>query len=297
MSDARPARLAALGSPISHSLSPTLHAAAYQALGLDWRYDAIEVASDGLPTFLDSLDATWRGLSLTMPLKRTVLPLLDSTDAVAQLTGGANTLLLQSTGGRRTLSGFNTDVYGIEQSLRAAGVHTIDTAHVLGGGATAASVLVALAGLDARRVLVSVRSPNRATELAQLDLGIDVVVRAFGDDDAAFANPDVVVSTLPGHADVDVPFPTAVRTRAVLFDVAYSPWPTTLASRWLETGGTVVPGIDMLIHQAVLQVRIFVSGSVEVPLGDEPAVLSAMSASVRRHPGRGWLGPGPVGGF
>ena len=75
-------RCAVLGSPIAHSLSPVLHRAAYAELGLDWSYEAAEVTEAGLPSFLDRLDASWRGLSLTMPLKRAVVPVLADKAAV-----------------------------------------------------------------------------------------------------------------------------------------------------------------------------------------------------------------------
>src|SRR5512139_1643574 len=88
-------RCAVLGSPIAHSLSPVLHRAAYAELGLDWSYDAVEVDTPGLEPFLRGLDDRWRGLSLTMPLKRTVLPLLDRTDHWAEVSGGANTVVLE----------------------------------------------------------------------------------------------------------------------------------------------------------------------------------------------------------
>lgn len=299
MTDARPARLAALGSPIAHSLSPALHGAAYRVLGLDWHYGTAEITSESLPSFLDSLGSDWRGLSLTMPLKRSVGPLLDSVDPISLHTGVTNTVLFDDGEGRRIRRGFNTDVYGIEQALRAAGVLTIRTAHVLGGGATAASLIVALAGLGAERIVVSVRSPERAANLVELGRGAatDVVVHPFGAVDRLRVKPDVVASTLPGSAEVDLAFGADVREHAVLFDVTYSPWPTILAARWLEVGGTVVPGIDMLIHQALLQVRIFLSGDPAQPLTDEAAVLAAMAARVGRDVGQDWRGPEPVGGF
>ena len=85
-------RAAVLGKPIAHSLSPVLHRAAYQALGLaDWTYDLVECDEAGLAGYVDSRGPDWAGLSLTMPLKRTVLPLLDHVDQVAAATGGANT--------------------------------------------------------------------------------------------------------------------------------------------------------------------------------------------------------------
>ena len=89
MADAR--RAAVLGSPIGHSLSPALHRAAYASLGLDWTYDAIEVTVDRLPGFMRSLDATWAGISLTMPLKEAVIPLLDEVDDLALAVTAVNT--------------------------------------------------------------------------------------------------------------------------------------------------------------------------------------------------------------
>src|SRR4051794_12969885 len=99
-------RAAVLGSPIAHSLSPALHRAAYIELGLDWTYDAIECDEAALPAFVQSLDASWVGLSLTMPLKRAVLPLLAEMSETVRLTGAANTVLFRD---GRTV-GDNTDV-------------------------------------------------------------------------------------------------------------------------------------------------------------------------------------------
>jgi hypothetical protein len=98
-------RCAVLGSPIQHSLSPALHRAAYGYLGLDWTYDRVEVDERGLAAFVGGLDASWRGLSLTMPLKVAVLE-LGNVDQLASLAGAGNTLILE--GGSRTVH--NTDV-------------------------------------------------------------------------------------------------------------------------------------------------------------------------------------------
>jgi shikimate dehydrogenase len=129
---------------------------------------------------------------------------------------------------------------------------------------------------------VSVRSVAKAASLSELgaQLGIDVVVRTLGIQDRSLIVPDAVVSTLPGHAEHGVVFAEAIRSRSVLFDVAYDPWPSALASAWIEAGGRVISGLDMLINQALAQVRIFVSGSAAVPLENESAVLAAMRAAV-----------------
>ncbi len=121
MSTTRPPRRAAvLGHPVAHSLSPVLHRAAYDALGLDgWSYEAIDTTEEQLPAFVNGLDASWAGLSLTMPLKHAVIPLLDHVDPLANVVGAVNTLVVQPTGGTRpTFVGTNTDVHGLVAALR-----------------------------------------------------------------------------------------------------------------------------------------------------------------------------------
>ena len=276
-----PARLAVLGSPIAHSRSPRLHAAAYRVLGLDWQYEAIDVVGDALPGFLASRDASWRGLSLTMPLKRDVMPLLASVDETARLTGGANTVLFDRGDGSLSLRGFNTDVYGITEAFREAGIDALGSARILGGGATAASALMALHRLGAERVLVSVRTPSRAADLVTLGSRLGVVVQlGLLDDDTAGEQDDAVVSTIPGHSEAALRFAPELRSHAVLFDVAYDPWPSALARAWDEEGGRVVSGLEMLLHQAVAQVRVFVNGDPDAALQDEHAVLEAMRATI-----------------
>lgn len=275
-------RLAVLGSPIYHSKSPALHRGAYAVLGLDWTYDAIDVTAQNLAGFIESRDDSWRGLSLTMPLKREILPLLTWSDPVVGIVGAANTVLLDN----GAVRGYNTDVYGVVQALRAAGVEKLGYVQILGGGATAASVVAAAHELGARRILVSVRTPANAERLAVLgaELGIDLTVRGFAvpsleSTDRSLGTPDAVISTLPGGVDPDVAFPADIRENSVLLDVAYEPWPSPLAAAWLEVGGTVVGGIEMLLHQALAQVRIFVGGDASLVLPGEAEVFAAMRAT------------------
>lgn len=276
---AEPARrLAVLGSPIGHSKSPDLHRAAYEALGLPWSYEAVDVAEDGLAEFLDGLGPEWRGLSLTMPLKQKVVPLLSSVDRVAEQTGVANTVLLDG----EAVDGFNTDVAGIVRALEAAGLESARYVHVLGGGATAASALVAAAELGAERVDVHVRDLQKSVWLEPLahELGLRIRIRSFAQADRSLDVPELVISTLPGGASTAAVYTDSTRRGAVLLDVAYEPWPTVLGRSWQSVGGTVVSGLAMLAHQALLQVRVFVSGDPLQPLPDEDEVLDAMLTAV-----------------
>ena len=262
-------RAAVLGSPIGHSLSPLLHRAAYAALDLAWTYDTIELTPAGLPGFLANLDDGWAGLSLTMPLKQTVLPLLSTASDLVRVTGAANTVVLR--GGER--HGHNTDVAGIVAALREAGLTSARTGAVLGAGATAASALAALAELGCSVVTVHARSPERAAGLLVVaaSLGVELRIALLT---AGFAGPDcdVVVSTTPAGALDNLVADARPGTCApVLLDVVYHPWPTPLAGLHLAAGGTVVPGLAMLLHQAAAQVELMTG---------RPAPLEAMRAAL-----------------
>ncbi|MDF2575240.1 MAG: shikimate dehydrogenase [Agromyces sp.] len=271
-------RLAVLGSPIAHSKSPALHRAAYRRLGLDWEYTAIELRGHGLAEFIRGLDASWRGLSLTMPLKHDVLPLLDDLDEIATTTGAVNTVLLGDDGRRR---GFNTDVGGIVRTLREAGVGGVHHGLILGGGATAGSALVAMSQLGAAQVRVLVRRAGAADDLEALGRRLGVGVEEGRLDELGRVDDaDLVVSTVPGGADLGVEPSAAIAQRAHLLDVAYDPWPSPLGSSWVAAGGSLVHGLGMLLHQALLQVRIFVTGDPDTELPDEGAVLAVMRDSL-----------------
>ncbi len=263
-------RAAVLGHPVAHSLSPVLHRAAYAALGLDgWRYDALDVTEEQLPGVVAGLDAGWAGLSLTMPLKQTVLGLLDHVEPLAEVVGAVNTVLVQGGGARPVLVGANTDVHGVVaalgEGLHAAGRDgSVARAVVLGAGATAASTLAALAQLGCTTPHVHVRSMARAgaTMRAAHRMGVEPRFLTMDPLDRlidSLAAADVVVSTLPPRAADPLALhlaggPAAVR--GVLLDCAYDPRPTALTAAWAALGGVAVTGERMLLHQATEQVRL-----------------------------------------
>ena len=259
-------RAAVLGSPIAHSLSPVLHTAAYAALGLgDWTYTAIECDEAGLPGLLASCDRQWAGLSLTMPLKRAVLPLLDRTEPLTVEVGGANTVVFE--GGER--HGYNTDVPGMVAALAEAGVTAPSSATILGAGATACAALAALRDTGLTSAVVLVRDRARAAGLlaAAGRLGMVVDLRPF---DSGVRSGDLLVSTVPAGA-ADFYAERSQRLRhgpSAVLDVVYDPWPTPLAQAAATSGAVVVNGFDLLLHQAARQ--------VELMTGIKPAPLDQM---------------------
>lgn len=277
MPEAGPARLAVVGSPIAHSKSPAIQAAAAAALGVDWDYGRAEVPAGGLAAFVAGLGAGWRGLSVTAPLKEEAAALAATLDERARATGGANTLLL----GPR-IRGWNTDVGGIVHAFRESGLDGARTAAIVGAGATALSALVALAELGAREVAVALRTPAKGERLVALgaELGVAVALRPL---DAALPAVDAAVSTLPAAADA---VPRFAAPPARLLDADYA---RPDGSRFAASlpAGALVDGLAMLLGQAVLQARIFAQGEVDAPLPDEAGVLAAMRAAVSRPTGEG----------
>ena len=266
-------RAAVLGTPIAHSLSPVLHRAAYQALGLTgWSYQAIECDTARLPAVLGECGPQWAGLSLTMPLKRAVLPLLDEIEPLAREVGAANTVVFS--GGRR--HGHNTDVPGMIAALAEAGVIGAPdgapwqvTLLILGGGATACSALAAARGLGAARVTVAVRDPARAQDLLAAAARLDVAVTLTGFDTPQGGAPDILISTVPAGA-ADIYAKRIARGDLVprhLLDVVYHPWPTALADAARKAGVRVAGGFELLLHQAAGQVTLMTG---------KPAPLAAM---------------------
>jgi shikimate dehydrogenase len=265
-------KAAVLGKPITHSLSPALHRAAYRELGLDdWTYDLVECDEAGLAGYVESRDREWAGLSLTMPLKRTVLPLLDQADPMAAATGGANTVVFRPEG----RYGYNTDVQGIVDALTEAGAPAPGAVTIIGAGATACSALAAVGELGAPGAEVILRDPARAGAVLATarKLGLKVRLRPFDDQDQGDAVvPDLLISTVPaGATNLFAERTLFSRTPPMaVMDVVYHPWPTPLARAAEAAGAIVASGFALLLHQAAAQVELMTG---------KPAPLEAMRAA------------------
>jgi len=263
-------RCAVLGSPIEHSLSPALHRAAYTQLGLDWTYDKLEIDQHRLASFVAGLDESWRGLSLTMPLKVAVLE-LGEVDQLAQLAGAGNTLILEAD----TRRVYNTDVGGLAWAVRQVTTVPLPRVTILGTGATASAALIAAAQLGAQQVTVAARTPSRAEPLRALsrELGVELEIRPWW---ARLPQTNLAVSTVVSGA-ADTIAPSVADSAPLIVDAIYDPWPTVLATTAQQAGCTVVSGRDLLIGQALLQIELMTGRSVsaEVLYAALPAELSA----------------------
>jgi shikimate dehydrogenase len=248
-----------LGSPVAHSLSPVLHNAAYQALGLTgWTFDRIECDERALPGLVTASDPDWVGYAVTMPGKRAALAMADVVTDRAAAVGAANTLLRLDNGWQADC----TDVSGVVGALRIAGGYQPKpdaTGLILGAGGTASAALAGLAELDVLDVTIVVREPARAAQARATAerLGMTLDVRRWSETDigARAATCAVLVSTVP--AEAAAPHAAELALAPCLLDVIYHPWPTPVADAVAARGGQLATGLDMLLHQAFGQVEQF----------------------------------------
>ncbi len=269
-------RCAVWGAPIGHSLSPVLHRAAYAALGLrDWSYERREVDVAAFESAVAALDESWRGLSVTMPLKEVALAHAEDATDRARDTGAANTLLRTSRGWLAD----NTDVHGIVRALGEVGLGEADSMTIIGSGATARSAVAAGAELGVRAVTFMVRGAARPETLEQATAaGLATGTVGLGE----WGPADVVISTVPPESVTGLDrLPAAGTSRPpFLLDVVYGGGETALQRAARRSGWVVADGTSMLLHQACEQVRLMTGQAA--PVGAMRAALQASLAAKLR---------------
>lgn len=271
-------RFAVLGSPIEHSKSPAIHLAAYRVLGTEWTYGRAEVSEGGLRKFIEELDADWDGFSVTMPLKEEATKFASIHDEHSTLTSATNTLFKTEDG---VWAGYNTDIFGIVQAISEAKIQTPRRVLILGSGSTAKSAMAAVKEMAPKaEVRVWARNATSRKQLVTFGKSIGLRVATAKSLKRASVAADLTISTIPaGVLDEAVRLLANSRfwsPKGALLDVAYNPWPSACASLWAEKGQIVVSGLEMLIWQAVAQIRIFYHGSPRQELPNEIAVVEAM---------------------
>lgn len=251
-------RCAVVGHPVAHSLSPALHRAGYSAIGLDWSYDAVDVAPGELPAFVAQLDASWRGLSVTMPHKLDAAK-LGEPDELVRLLGVANTIVL---GDKPAV--FNTDVSGFVWALRSRGISQVSSALILGAGATAESILAGLASIGLTEVAFALRNPAKAARIETLAARLGVASTSYPLE-GPLPTTELTASTIPTDAVPE----GAAGLAGTAFDAIYHPWPTRFATQAQGAGATVISGLDLLVGQAVDQFKLLTGHSVSHEVFEE----------------------------
>lgn len=250
-------RGAVLGSPISHSLSPTLHNGAFTFLGIDGKYEAIDVPSGRLSDFFAEQSESFDYLSLTMPLKEEAFSLDIEFDLLSTRIGSANTLYRRDGVWR----GCSTDGSGFIAAVQSEGLTSFSQALILGAGGTARAIAGAVDGLIPS-ISVLGRTSTRRDALSRCVVESDFEYLAWSDD-FDLSGFDLVVNTTPaGAADLLAESLSPV-IDALLFDVIYKPWPTVLAARWEDRSGRVINGKELLLWQGLDQLDLVLNDPVD----------------------------------
>lgn len=262
-------RAAVLGSPISHSLSPAIHNAAYLALGIEGKYDAVEVRADQLASFMrevKEVPANWIGFSLTMPLKEELLKIADVVDPLAKRINSGNTLIPTQSGWYAT----TTDVAGFIWALTFNALSDFKSVQIIGAGATARAVAAAV-DAPGRTISVINRNPERIPNMRAVVLDSELEFCEWAN---AKLDAELVVNTTPrGVADGYSP------GSGTFFDVVYDPWPTGLASKW---NGKVIDGLELLVHQAIDQIHLMTGYVIDRKLM-APLLRTAAQAELKER--------------
>lgn len=261
-------RAAVLGSPISHSLSPILHNRAYEILGIPGRYEAIEISEVEFPQFFaeaTALDASvdWRGFSLTMPLKEIVTDSLTGVDPLAKRISSANTILIDRNSQEVNIKILSTDVLGFRAIFDRLTINQDSSIAIIGGGGTARAALAALDGL-VNAISVYQRSEKR-NNLVKNAAALSAIKFHGLSKLHDIANHSLIVSTIPSTASevVVAAIPTKLRENQFFLDVVYSPFPSAPAIAWQKAGGAVIDGVELLIRQALEQIRLMTRTNFE----------------------------------
>jgi shikimate dehydrogenase len=272
-------QLAVVGHPIKHSKSPVIHEAAYRVLGLDWKYLAIDISEGRLLQFLETLDHDWIGLSVTMPLKFEATRSSSELVGFAELTGVTNTLLRINDVWR----GYNTDVLGLQLALGDKLIADSSKVLILGSGASAISAAFAVLAKNPKAEVTLAARDLEAAKQVELRVersGYRLKVCHLRKVRKHMSISQLIISTLPSEA-FDKYLPKLensifFKPRGVLLEIAYAAGSSQLASVWKSRGLAVISGVEMLIHQAIAQIRLFTSGELDTELPNERAVELAM---------------------
>ena len=244
-------RAAVLGSPISHSLSPRLHKAAYKYLGITGEYVSFDVPSGALQNFLSDKKSEWTGFSLTMPLKEEALACAEMVDPLVRKIGCGNTLLNRD--GKWNL--YSTDVLGFQNSWKAKHVNIPSSVLIIGSGATARA---AAAAFDNENTQIQILHRNIDREPSmQSAVSFSTLEFHAWNDKIDLKKFDLIINTTPKFVLDQLSAEIKDKPTGVFFDVIYDPWPTEFAKIWASNGGEIINGVELLIAQGVEQVRIF----------------------------------------
>jgi shikimate dehydrogenase len=273
MADSLKKKYCVIGHPIGHSLSPQIHGMVFRFFGLDLEYTALDVPPENLENFIKESRSLKRpGFNVTIPHKQTIIPFLDELDPLSERISAVNTVVNRT--GR--LIGYNTDVPGFATSLKSAGWKPGGQAFILGAGGAARAVIEALVSLKVKHIMVSDILPERLVDFQrhfhEIHPGISIVVST--QDRPEFSDFIKKVSLFVNATPVGMwpntetmPLdPSILPRRSTVFDLVPKPVHTLFLKKAKSLGLNIIPGIHMLIAQALESDTLYLNKPVPYSL-------------------------------
>jgi shikimate dehydrogenase len=277
-----------IGDPIEHTLSPTIHNAAFNHLKLDFVFLAFRVKATELENAIRGMRGLGiHGLNVTMPHKGTVIAYLDMVDSTVKFLGSANTILNKN----GKLSGFNTDGAGALKALRENGINLSGKKVVLLGAGGAAKAIAFSLAKEVGELVVLNRAAEKAKKLAEaLELALNkkVVGGALSPDTIAenLQDSDVLINAtsvgMHPEADQSIVPPQLLRSDLTVMDIVYNPVETKLAKAAKAAGAKVISGVEMLIYQGAASFEIWTGRSAPIEVMRLAALNKLSSAGESR---------------
>ena len=255
-----------IGYPLSHTLSPSMHNFIYQKLGIDVEYKKWEISPNNLKSHIEKINnENFIGANITVPYKEKIVPLLDEIRNEAKFTGAVNTIVKNN----NKLIGYNTDVYGIEQTLDIKLKNdVINNAVIFGAGGAAKAALFVLLQRGLNNLTIVNRTKSNALKMISKfnNVNCDQTIITLNEKSqikSACLSADLIINTTilgmkgSGYEDISPIDSTFIDSNSVIFDMVYNPTKTPLIKIALERNANIIEGLNMLVYQAIESIELW----------------------------------------
>ena len=255
-----------IGYPLSHTLSPSMHNFIYQKLGIDVEYKKWEISPNNLKSHIEKINnENFIGANITVPYKEKIVPLLDEIRNEAKFTGAVNTIVKNN----NKLIGYNTDVYGIEQTLDIKLKNdVINNAVIFGAGGAAKAALFVLLQRGLNNLTIVNRTKSNALKMISKfnNVNCDQTIINLNEKSqikSACLSADLIINTTilgmkgSGYEDISPIDSTFIDSNSVIFDMVYNPTKTQLIKIALERNANIIEGLNMLVYQAIESIELW----------------------------------------
>ena len=255
-----------IGYPLSHTLSPSMHNFIYQKLGIDVEYKKWEISPNNLKSHIEKINnENFIGANITVPYKEKIVPLLDEVRNEAKFTGAVNTIVKNN----NKLIGYNTDVYGIEQTLDIKLKNdVINNAVIFGAGGAAKAAFFVLLQRGLNNLTIVNRTKSNALKMISKfnNVNCDQTIITLNEKSqikSACLSADLIINTTilgmknSGYEDISPIDSTFIDSNSVIFDMVYNPTKTPLIKIALERNANIIEGLNMLVYQAIKSIELW----------------------------------------